>query len=63
MIYTVALHRLLKARLPNYEPENHLGGVYYVFLRAMGDGEGVFFKQLSLSELEQLDALFLQGAA
>jgi hypothetical protein len=29
----------------------------------MGDGEGVFFKQLSLSELEQLDALFLQGAA
>lgn len=63
MIYTVALHRLLKARLPNYQPEHHLGGVYYVFLRAMGDGEGVFFKQLSLSELEQLDALFLQGAA
>ena len=63
MIYTVALHRLLKARLPNYQPELHLGGVYYVFLRAMGDGEGVFFKQLSLSELEQLDALFLQGVA
>ncbi|MFM9726232.1 PD-(D/E)XK nuclease family protein, partial [Streptomyces scabiei] len=32
LIYTVALHRLLKQRIANYSPEQHLGGVYYTFL-------------------------------
>ncbi|MGB0662413.1 MAG: exodeoxyribonuclease V subunit beta [Pontibacterium sp.] len=34
-IYSLALHRLLSLRLPNYDYEQHFGGVYYLFLRGM----------------------------
>ena len=34
-IYTVALDRLLSQRLPDYSPQQHLGGVYYFYLRGM----------------------------
>ncbi|MGD9948408.1 MAG: exodeoxyribonuclease V subunit beta [Desulfobulbus sp.] len=36
LIYTLALHRFLRVRLPGYEYDNQLGGIYYLFLRAMG---------------------------
>jgi exodeoxyribonuclease V beta subunit len=32
-LYLVALHRYLQWRLPGYQPERHLGGYAYVFLR------------------------------
>jgi len=35
LLYTVALHRYLRWRLPGYEPERHLAGVAYLFLRGM----------------------------
>lgn len=35
LIYTVALHRYLRTRLPDYRYEQHFGGVYYLFLRGM----------------------------
>jgi exodeoxyribonuclease V beta subunit len=35
IIYTVALHRYLRWRLPGYDPESNLGGVLYLFLRGM----------------------------
>lgn len=35
LLYTVALHRYLRWRLGGYEPERHLGGVLYLFLRGM----------------------------
>jgi exodeoxyribonuclease V beta subunit len=35
LIYIVALHRYLRWRQPGYEPERHLGGVLYLFLRGM----------------------------
>ena len=35
LLYTVALHRYLRWRLPGYDPERHLGGVAYLFLRGM----------------------------
>ena len=35
LIYTVALHRYLKLRLPGYEPGRHLGPVAYLFVRGM----------------------------
>ena len=35
LIYAVALHRLLRWRLPEYDPSVHLGGVAYLFLRGM----------------------------
>ncbi|MAD44127.1 MAG: exodeoxyribonuclease V subunit beta [Oceanospirillaceae bacterium] len=34
-IYTVALDQLLRQRLPDYSPQQHLGGVYYFYLRGM----------------------------
>jgi exodeoxyribonuclease V beta subunit len=34
-LYLVALHRHLRWRLPDYNPEQHLGGYVYVFLRGM----------------------------
>ncbi len=35
MLYCVALHRHLGLRLPGYHPEEHLGGVGYLFVRGM----------------------------
>ena len=35
LLYSVALHRYLRWRLPGYEPDRHLGGVAYLFLRGM----------------------------
>ena len=35
-IYTLALDQFLRQRLPDYAPQRHLGGVYYLFLRGMG---------------------------
>ncbi len=47
LIYTVALHRYLKARLPGYSYREHFGGVYYFFLRGISGqadhGCGIFF--------------------
>ncbi len=51
LLYCVALHRFLRWRQPGYDPQIHLGGVLYLFLRGMvgpdavdGDGRpcGVF---------------------
>jgi exodeoxyribonuclease V beta subunit len=44
LLYTVALHRYLRWRLPGYAPDRHLTGVLYLFVRGMA-GEpdaGVF---------------------
>ncbi len=35
LLYSAALHRYLRWRLPGYDPERHLGGVLYLFLRGM----------------------------
>lgn len=35
LLYTVALHRYLRWRLPGYDPERHLGGGAYLFVRGM----------------------------
>ncbi|MDL5154979.1 UvrD-helicase domain-containing protein [Actinomycetospora termitidis] len=35
LLYGVALHRFLRWRVRDYEPETHLGGVAYLFLRGM----------------------------
>ncbi len=44
LLYTAALHRYLRWRLAGYDPERHLAGVLYLFLRGMtGEpGAGVF---------------------
>lgn len=35
LLYAVALHRHLRWRLPGYDPQRHLGGVLYLYLRGM----------------------------
>ncbi len=40
LIYTLAVDRLLRYRMPDYDPAEHLGGVYYLFLRGMRPGHG-----------------------
>lgn len=36
LLYTVALHRFLRLRLTGYNPDRHLAGVVYLFVRGMG---------------------------
>jgi len=38
-LYTVALDQLLRQRLNHYDPAQHLGGVYYFWLRGMHLGD------------------------
>jgi len=58
-LYLLALHRLLRARLPDYAPERHLGGALYVFLRGTeAASRGVHGDRPSPAFIDALDALF-----
>jgi len=61
LLYAVALHRLLAIRLPDYDYEQHFGGCYYLFLRAMrpqhGKHYGIHFDRPALKIIQQLDQL------
>jgi len=64
LIYVVALHRYLKQRLPDYNYEMHIGGVYYLFLRGMsperGAKSGVYSGRPTAEEIEALNQLFME---
>ena len=63
VIYLIALHRLLQHRVPNYEPQRHLGGAAYVFLRGIDTpGAGVVMQCPSVDLITTLDALLLEEA-
>ncbi len=52
-IYTVALDQLLRVRLPNYSPEQHLGGTYYLYLRGMiNEFAGEVFNDIVMSDAD-----------
>ncbi|WP_372613018.1 exodeoxyribonuclease V subunit beta [Halomonas sp.] len=58
-LYLLALHRLLEARLTDYDIDRHLGGALYVFLRGQGAPSGGVHRERPPRELiEALDALF-----
>lgn len=60
LIYTVALHRYLRQRLPDYRYERHFGGVFYLFLRGMtptAPDQGVFRTRPAPELVEALDRL------
>lgn len=63
-IYMLALHRLLKVRLGStYQPEKHLGGAVYLFLRGVkGPQSGVCLIPASLTLLDALDAMLGEEA-
>jgi exodeoxyribonuclease V beta subunit len=62
LIYALALHRLLAQRLPDYDYDQHFGGSYYLFLRAMrphqGSRYGIHFERPQRVVIEEFDALF-----
>ncbi|OPX54249.1 DNA helicase/exodeoxyribonuclease V, beta subunit [Oceanospirillum multiglobuliferum] len=59
VLYLLALHRQLKARLPNYDYDLHVGGAVYVFLRGnQSPSQGLFMDRPSKAFIEQLDKLF-----
>ncbi|MFO7628957.1 MAG: UvrD-helicase domain-containing protein, partial [Prochlorococcaceae cyanobacterium] len=75
-LYLVALHRYLRWRLPGYDPERHLGGYAYVFLRGVpgpseracrlaaagGAVPGLLVEPAPLAQLLALDRLLQEGS-
>jgi exodeoxyribonuclease V beta subunit len=67
LIYSLALHRYLKTTLPNYQVEQHLGGVFYLYLRGMTAdvqhrNAGVYHRKITAAEINKLDQLFSGGS-
>ncbi|HEX2895754.1 MAG TPA: UvrD-helicase domain-containing protein [Marmoricola sp.] len=71
LLYSVVLHRYLRWRLADYDPERHLGGVLYLFVRGMvgpqtpvidGVPCGVFSWRPPVALVEDLSAI-LDGRA
>jgi exodeoxyribonuclease V beta subunit len=60
LIYTVALHRYLAHRIDDYDPEQHLGDAWYLFVRGLGlsAGAGIWRRAFPRTLIEGLDALF-----
>ncbi len=60
ILYILALHRLLKLRLPNYDYDQHVGGAVYVFLRGInhGDTQGLLMDKPPRQLIDSLDRLF-----
>jgi exodeoxyribonuclease V beta subunit len=59
VLYTLALHRLLKGRLPDYDYGQHMGGAIYIFMRGIQlSGAGVHWHRPPQILIETLDRLF-----
>ncbi len=60
-LYSLAVHRWLRQRLPDYDYARHFGGVYYLFLKGMtpkgGKDYGVFYERPPAGRLERLGEL------
>ena len=66
LLYSVVLHRYLRWRQPGYDPERHLGGILYLYVRGMCgpetpevDGQpcGVFAWRPPAAMIQELSAL------
>ena len=61
LLYSLALHRYLRQRLPGYSYQQNFGGCYYLFLRAMraqtGPAYGVHFERPDSARLELFEQL------
>ncbi|WP_139979441.1 UvrD-helicase domain-containing protein [Nocardioides litoris] len=71
LLYAVVLHRFLRWRQPGYDPERHLGGVLYLYLRGLcgpttptvdGGPCGVFVWRPPVALLEAVSDLLDGGA-
>lgn len=66
-LYQLALHRLLKWRLPNYNPKQHLGGTLFYFLRGVNSfslqnnnsiNSGIYHIEANCESIIKMDNLF-----
>ncbi|MDB5858078.1 MAG: recB, partial [Ramlibacter sp.] len=58
-LYLFALHRLLRARLPDYDYDRHVGGAVYLFLRGHAAATGgLHLEKPPKALMEALDRLF-----
>lgn len=63
-LYLFALHRLLRARLPGYDYDRHVGGAVYVFLRGhAAPTQGLHLERPPRALMDALDRLFAGTAA
>jgi len=66
-LYTLALDQFLSIRLGEaYNPEQHLGNVYYIFLRGIDSqlpGSGIFKDSFSLQRLQNLRSTFTSSSS
>lgn len=61
LLYSVALHRYLQARLPAYRYETHFGGVFYLFIRGIDPAvpnSGVYFDRPAEELVTRLEQYF-----
>jgi len=59
VLYLLALHRQLKARLADYDYDRHVGGALYLFLRGTrASSQGVYFTRPPKELIERLDRMF-----
>ncbi|MDX3905436.1 MAG: exodeoxyribonuclease V subunit beta [Pigmentiphaga sp.] len=59
VLYLLALHRQLAARMADYDYDRHMGGALYLFLRATrAPSHGVYFDSPPRVLIEGLDRLF-----
>ena len=59
VFYLLALHRQLRARLPDYDYDRHVGGALYWFIRGSGgQGTGLWHDRPPRALIEALDRLF-----
>jgi exodeoxyribonuclease V beta subunit len=64
VIYLLALHRQLKARLPDYDYDEHVGGALCIFLRGTAaPSRGVHLERPPAALIQALDDLFSGVAA
>jgi len=65
-IYTVALDRYLKTRLPDYDYDKHFGGVFYIFLRGLNSDYdkqyGIYKSRPSIETTATLSQILVASA-
>jgi exodeoxyribonuclease V beta subunit len=65
LLYTLAVHRFLRQRVPGYSPAVHLGEYFYLFVRAAGlaPGAGVFSERFPDALVAAVDAALSETEA
>ncbi len=64
-IYTVALVKYLRTRIPGFDYDQHFGGAAYLFVRGMkaGTGQGIWFQKPDRDVIEKLETRLKRNEA